>query len=74
MRGAMAGRVAGGLGFNAYAIRTSKALLFASGATMKKTGQTYEFAVTKSHYTDHRSVMPPVETVPALIRSKATRP
>ena len=31
-------------------------LLFAPGATMKKTGQTYEFAVTKSHYTDHRSV------------------
>ncbi len=50
------GRVAGGLGFNAYAIRSSNALLFASGATMKKTGQTYEFAVTKSHYTDHRSV------------------
>ena len=38
------GRVAGGLGFNAYAIRTSKALLFASGATMRKTGKTYEFA------------------------------
>jgi molybdopterin-containing oxidoreductase family iron-sulfur binding subunit len=50
------GRVAGGLGFNAYAIRSSNALLFASGATMKKTGQTYEFAVTKSHYTDHRSI------------------
>jgi MoCo/4Fe-4S cofactor protein with predicted Tat translocation signal len=50
------GRVAGGLGFNAYAIRTSNALLFAPGATMTKTGKTYEFAVTKSHYTDHRSV------------------
>ena len=50
------GRVAGGIGFNAYAIRTSNALQFAPGATMKKTGQTYEFAVTKSHYTDHRSV------------------
>ncbi|MGA3222971.1 MAG: 4Fe-4S dicluster domain-containing protein, partial [Acidobacteriaceae bacterium] len=50
------GRVAGGLGFNAYAIRTSNSLLFAPGATMKKTGQTYEFAVTKSHYTDHRSL------------------
>jgi MoCo/4Fe-4S cofactor protein with predicted Tat translocation signal len=50
------GRVAGGLGFNAYAIRSSSALLFAPGATMKKTGQTYEFAVTKSHYTDHRSI------------------
>ena len=50
------GRVAGGLGFNAYAIRTSNALLFAPGATMTKTGKTYEFAVTKSHYTDHRSI------------------
>jgi molybdopterin-containing oxidoreductase family iron-sulfur binding subunit len=51
------GRVAGGLGFNAYSIRTSGALLFAPGATIKKTDKTYEFAVTKSHYTDHRSVM-----------------
>jgi MoCo/4Fe-4S cofactor protein with predicted Tat translocation signal len=50
------GRVAGGLGFNAYAIRTSNALLFAPGATMTKTGKTFEFAVTKSHYTDHRSL------------------
>jgi MoCo/4Fe-4S cofactor protein with predicted Tat translocation signal len=50
-----AGRVGGGLGFNAYAIRSSNGLLFASGATMKKTGQTYEFCITKSHYTDHRS-------------------
>jgi MoCo/4Fe-4S cofactor protein with predicted Tat translocation signal len=51
-----AGRVGGGLGFNAYAVRTSNALLFAPGATLKKTGQSYEFAVTKSHYTDHRSL------------------
>ena len=50
------GRVAGGLGFNAYSIRTSNAPLFAPGATIKNTGKTYEFAVTKSHYTDHRSV------------------
>ena len=50
-----AGRVGAGLGFDAYAIRTSGHLLFASGATIKKTSQTYEFAVTKSHYTDHRS-------------------
>jgi MoCo/4Fe-4S cofactor protein with predicted Tat translocation signal len=50
------GRVAGGLGFNAYSIRTSSSPLFAPGATIKKTGKSYEFAVTKSHYTDHRSV------------------
>ncbi|HEV2274691.1 MAG TPA: TAT-variant-translocated molybdopterin oxidoreductase [Acidobacteriaceae bacterium] len=49
------GRVGAGLGFNAYAIRTSGSLLFAPGAKLSKTGQTYEFAVTKSHYTDHRS-------------------
>ncbi len=50
-----AGRVGGGLGYNAYAIRTADHLLFAPGAVIKKTGKTYEFAVTKSHYTDHRS-------------------
>jgi MoCo/4Fe-4S cofactor protein with predicted Tat translocation signal len=51
-----AGRVASGMGFNAYAIRTSGALLFAPGAKLTKTGDTYAFASTKSHYTDHRSV------------------
>ncbi len=51
-----AGRVASGMGFNAYAIRTAGALLFAPGAKLTKTGDTYAFAVTKSHYTDHRSV------------------
>jgi MoCo/4Fe-4S cofactor protein with predicted Tat translocation signal len=51
-----AGRVGGGLGFNAYAIRSSGNLLFASGAKVTKTKQTYEFCVTKSHYTDHRSI------------------
>jgi molybdopterin-containing oxidoreductase family iron-sulfur binding subunit len=51
-----AGRVGAGLGYNAYAIRSSNALLFAPGATVTKTKETYEFAVTKSHYTDHRSL------------------
>jgi MoCo/4Fe-4S cofactor protein with predicted Tat translocation signal len=50
------GRVAGGLGYNAYAIRTSNALLFAPGATVTRTKDTYEFCITKSHYTDHRSI------------------
>jgi molybdopterin-containing oxidoreductase family iron-sulfur binding subunit len=50
------GRVAGGLGYNAYAIRTSRALLFAPGATVTKTKDTYEFCITKSHYTDNRSI------------------
>jgi len=51
-----AGRVGSGPGFNAYLLRTSAALLFAGGAKITKTGKTYPLAVTKSHYTDHRSV------------------
>jgi molybdopterin-containing oxidoreductase family iron-sulfur binding subunit len=49
-----AGRVGTGMGFSAYAIRTSDAPLFAAGATLKKTGEVYEVAVTKSHYSDER--------------------
>jgi MoCo/4Fe-4S cofactor protein with predicted Tat translocation signal len=55
-QGRKIGRVAGGVGFNAYQIRTSDAPLVASGATVKKTGDVWGIAVTKSHYTDHRSV------------------
>src|SRR5579884_342090 len=51
-----AGRVGSGFGFNAYAVRTSGAPLYTTGASLRKTGDTYEFAVTKSHYTDHRAV------------------
>jgi Fe-S-cluster-containing dehydrogenase component len=49
-----AGRVGTGQGFDAYPIRLSSSPLFAVGATAKKTGETYECAVTKSHYIDHR--------------------
>jgi molybdopterin-containing oxidoreductase family iron-sulfur binding subunit len=55
-QGRKVGRVAGGVGFNAYQIRPSDASLFASGATIKKTGDVWGFAVTKSHYIDQRSV------------------
>jgi MoCo/4Fe-4S cofactor protein with predicted Tat translocation signal len=48
------GRVGAGMGFSAYAIRTSDAPLFASGASFKKTGDIYEVTVTKSHYSDER--------------------
>jgi MoCo/4Fe-4S cofactor protein with predicted Tat translocation signal len=51
-----AGRVGSGFGFNAYAVRSSDAPLFVTGANLRKTGEVYEFAVTKSHYIDHRSV------------------
>jgi molybdopterin-containing oxidoreductase family iron-sulfur binding subunit len=46
--------VGSGTGFNAYAIRSSASPLIATGATITKTGETYEFAVTKSHYHDDR--------------------
>jgi MoCo/4Fe-4S cofactor protein with predicted Tat translocation signal len=49
-----AGRVGTGTGFDAYAIRSSASPLIATGATITKTGDTYEFAVTKSHYHDDR--------------------
>ena len=49
-----AGRVGTGQGFDAFPIRLSTSQLFAVGATVKKTGETYECAVTKSHYIDHR--------------------
>ncbi len=49
-----AGRVGSGMGFSAYAIRTSDAPLFATGAQIKKTNDIYEIAVTKSHYNDER--------------------
>jgi MoCo/4Fe-4S cofactor protein with predicted Tat translocation signal len=50
-----AGRVGTGTGFDAYAIRSSDSPLIATGATITRTGDTYEFAVTKSHYHDDRS-------------------
>jgi molybdopterin-containing oxidoreductase family iron-sulfur binding subunit len=50
-----AGRVGTGTGFDAYAIRPSSSPLIATGATITKTGETYEFANTKSHYHDDRS-------------------
>ena len=50
-----AGRVGSGFGFNGYAIRSSASPLVASGATLKKVDGKWGFAVTKSHYQDHRS-------------------
>ncbi len=47
------GRVGQAHGYNASLIRTSAAPLMVA-ATVQKTGDSYEFAVTKSHYIDHR--------------------
>ena len=49
-----AGRVGTGAGFDAFPIRLASSPLFAVGATVTKTGETYECASTKSHYIDDR--------------------
>ena len=52
--GRRVGRVAGGAGFNAYAIRNSWGMFHATGSVRKVEGK-WGLAVTKSHYVDHRS-------------------
>lgn len=51
-----AGRVGTGQGFDAFPIRLAASQLFAVGVNVRKTGETYECAVTKSHYIDHRDL------------------
>ncbi len=53
-RQAAAGRVAAGVGFDAYPLRTSAAPLFVSGATVKKLSGTWDLCVTKVHNVEHR--------------------
>ena len=55
-QGRRTGRVGAAVGFNAYQIRQSGSPLYATGATVQKKSGTWGFAVTKSHYQDHRSV------------------
>jgi MoCo/4Fe-4S cofactor protein with predicted Tat translocation signal len=50
------GRVGTGPGFDAFPIRLADSPLFVSGVSVKKTGETYECASTKSHYIDHRDL------------------
>ena len=45
-----AGRLGTGVGFNAYAIRTAAAPWFASGLTIRKTGERYPLATTQEHH------------------------
>jgi MoCo/4Fe-4S cofactor protein with predicted Tat translocation signal len=49
-----AGRVGSGTGFNAYLIRTTATPHYATGSIAKASGS-WGFAVTKSHFEDHRS-------------------
>ncbi|HXB63041.1 MAG TPA: 4Fe-4S dicluster domain-containing protein, partial [Acidobacteriaceae bacterium] len=48
------GRVAAGVGFNAYLLRTSDAPYYAAGASAKKADGTYDLCVTKVHNIEHR--------------------
>src|SRR5947207_2417101 len=43
------GRVGKGAGFNAYMLRTSDALWFGNGLTIRKTGEKHSFATTQQH-------------------------
>jgi len=49
-RGASAGVVAGGTGFDAYPLRTAGAPWVRTGATVKATGGVYELATTQDHH------------------------
>ncbi len=53
-RQASAGRVAAGVGFSAYPLRTSAAPLHVAGATIKKHDGTWDLCVTKVHDIEHR--------------------
>jgi molybdopterin-containing oxidoreductase family iron-sulfur binding subunit len=48
-----AGRVGSAQGFNAYLIRTSSGMLYATGSAKKIEGK-WGLAITKSHFQDHR--------------------
>jgi len=48
------GRVAAGVGFNAYALRTSTNPLSDAGLTVTKTKDIYDICVTKVHNIEHR--------------------
>ncbi|HEX5236621.1 MAG TPA: TAT-variant-translocated molybdopterin oxidoreductase [Silvibacterium sp.] len=54
-QGRTTGRVAGGVGFNAYSIRPSGSPLIATGATIRKTDKEWGLAIPKSHYIDQRA-------------------
>jgi len=51
-----AGRVGGGLGFNAYLVRNTWAPFYATGSIRQVPGK-WGVAITKSHYQDHRGKM-----------------
>jgi molybdopterin-containing oxidoreductase family iron-sulfur binding subunit len=44
------GKVGTGTGFNAYPLRTSEAMLFATGVRVSKLGKTYKLGITQGHF------------------------
>ncbi|HEX4039967.1 MAG TPA: TAT-variant-translocated molybdopterin oxidoreductase [Acidobacteriaceae bacterium] len=54
-QGRRIGRVAGGVGYNAYLIRPSTAPWSQTGGSLRKTGGIYDICVTKSHHIDQRA-------------------
>jgi MoCo/4Fe-4S cofactor protein with predicted Tat translocation signal len=50
----LGGRVAAGVGFNAYLLRTSDAPYYAANLSAKKAEGTYDLCVTKVHNIEHR--------------------
>jgi molybdopterin-containing oxidoreductase family iron-sulfur binding subunit len=75
-----AGRVGNSTGFNAYTIRTANAPWSASGATLRKTGETYPLACTQHHHSmegRHLALAGTIEeyrTHPDFIRELAEQP
>jgi MoCo/4Fe-4S cofactor protein with predicted Tat translocation signal len=55
-QGRRSGRVAGGIGYNAYLLQQSGAPWTQAGANLRKTGDIYDICVTKSHHIDQRAV------------------
>jgi MoCo/4Fe-4S cofactor protein with predicted Tat translocation signal len=55
-QGRRTGRVAGGIGYNAYLLQQSGAPWAQTGASLRKTGDIYDLCVTKSHHIDQRAV------------------
>ena len=55
-QGRRVGRVAGGVGYNAYLLQQSSSPWALTGASLRKTGETYDICVEKSHHIDQRAV------------------
>ena len=55
-QGRRVGRVAGGVGYNAYFLQQSSSPWMLTGANVRRTGDIYDICVTKSHHIDQRAV------------------